>query len=61
MWLTISKPCFGISGKELDSWLEKLKEVEAIEKLISEDGKIPIDNETDRNKAMLAVIDTVAY
>lgn len=50
----------GISGKELDSWLQKLKQVEAIEKLISEDGKIPIDNETDRNKAMLAVIDTVA-
>ena len=50
----------GISGKELDSWLEKLKEVEALEKLISEDGEIPIDNETDRNKAMLAVIDTVA-
>ncbi len=56
----LARVASGISGKELASWLQKLKKVEAIEKLITEDQKIPIEDETNRNKAMLAVIDTVA-
>lgn len=56
----LAKVSAGISGNELKSWLEDLSQIEGIEKLISEDEKIPIETDTERNKAMLAVIDTVA-
>tara|TARA_Y100000588_G_scaffold380681_1_gene464981 strand:+ start:834 stop:2009 length:1176 start_codon:yes stop_codon:yes gene_type:complete len=50
----------GISGKRLLSWLDELSETDGLEKLVSEEQHIPIDTEVERNKAMLAVIDTVA-
>ncbi|MBO58021.1 MAG: hypothetical protein CMA77_03385 [Euryarchaeota archaeon] len=50
----------GISGKRLLSWLDELSETDGLEKLVSEEQHIPIETEVERNKAMLAVIDTVA-
>ena len=57
----LAKVANGISGKALNSWLESgLKQVDGLNKLISEKQIIPVESETERNKAMLAVIDTVA-
>ena len=50
----------GVSGKELESWLEELPKSEGLEKLVSKEKTIAVDTEKERNKAMLAVIDTVA-
>lgn len=49
-----------VSGKELETWLKELPKSEGLEKLVSKEKTIAVDTEKERNKAMLAVIDTVA-
>ena len=56
----LAKVDAGVSGKELESWLEELPKSEGLEKLVSKEKTIAVDTEKERNKAMLAVIDTVA-
>ena len=56
----LAKVDAGFTGKQLESWLDELYGTEVLEKLVSERQKIPVDSSSDRNKAMLAVIDTVA-
>lgn len=56
----LAKVDAGFTGKQLESWLDELSGTEVLEKLVSERQKIPVDSSSDRNKAMLAVIDTVA-
>ena len=56
----LAKVDAGVSGKELESWLEELPKSEGLEKLVSKEKTIAVDTEKKRNKAMLAVIDIVA-
>ncbi|MBI32001.1 MAG: hypothetical protein CMB72_05425 [Euryarchaeota archaeon] len=56
----LAKVDAGVSGKALESWLEELPKSEGLEKLVSKEKTIAVDTENERNKAMLAVIDTVA-
>jgi DNA topoisomerase-1 len=56
----LAKVDSGVSGKDLESWLLELPKSEGLEKLVSNEKIIPINSDKERNKAMLAVIDTVA-
>ena len=47
-------------AKSMEKWVLEMPKVESMEKLWTEGDWIPPNTETGRNKAMLAVIDTVA-
>ena len=48
------------NAKSMEKWVLEMPKVESMEKLWTEGDWIPPNTETGRNKAMLAVIDTVA-
>jgi DNA topoisomerase-1 len=48
------------TAKEMEAWMKRLPPVESMTKLWSEGDWVPPTSETALNKAMLAVIDTVA-
>ena len=47
-------------GSTLEKFIDKLPANENLQNLVNEEGKINLDSDTARNKAMLAVVDTVA-
>ncbi|CAI8233681.1 MAG: Uncharacterised protein [Methanobacteriota archaeon] len=47
-------------GSELEKFIRSLPANENLQNLVNDEGRIPLDSDTARNKAMLAVVDTVA-
>ena len=51
----LAKVDAGFTRKQLEAWLDELSGTEVLEKLVTEQHKIPVESPSDRNKAMLAV------
>lgn len=47
-------------GSELEKFIRSLPANENLQNLVNDEGRIPLDSDIARNKAMLAVVDTVA-
>ena len=49
-----------VNGAALKDFIETLPASENLQNLVNENGRIALDSDTARNKAMLAIVDTVA-